>query len=132
MNEFDNIDVDQQSFSWADLIGQNAWSQKWTASFTSLTTVGALTVKSRFRIVGAACEFQVQVSAATSIASTAGTTYFALPIAAKGVAGIATMSDDTSKVAVGTCHIDAANSRCYLPAQSASGHTFTICGSCEI
>jgi hypothetical protein len=123
--------LNQNSFSYRDLMGQDTWTS-FTPTFTSLTVVGATNYSGRYRIVGKRCEFQVKFSAATSIASTAGTTYLALPVTAKGLAGSAVMSNDTSKQAVGTCHIDATNSRAYLPAQAASGNVFTIAGWHEI
>jgi hypothetical protein len=42
------------------------------------------------------------------------------------------MTNDTTNIAVGVCHIDHATSRCYLPAQAASGNTFTLAGWYEI
>lgn len=131
MNPFDDLDIDEKSFAYKDLISLERW-ESFTPTFSSLTTVGATSYTGRYRIVGRACQFQIKLSAATSVASTAGTTYGALPVPAKGVAGTAVMSNDTTKVAVGVCHIDATNSRCYLPAQAASGNVFTVCGSYEI
>lgn len=131
MNPFDNQQIDGTSFAWRDLIGQDRW-ESFTVVFGALTVVGATSYTGRLRKVGRSCEFQVTFSAATSIASVAGTDYLTLPITAKGLAGIATMTNDTTNVAVGVCHIDVTNSRCYLPAQVASGNTFTVCGSYEI
>lgn len=130
-NAFEDITVDNKSFSWRDLLGQDRWSA-WTPVFTGLTVVGASAYVARFRIVGRACQFQVQLSAATSIASTAGTTYLVLPFTAKGLNGIAVMTNGTTNIAVGVCHMDATNSRCYLPTQLASGNTFHLCGSFEV
>ena len=131
MNELYNKNIDSTSFSFNDLLGVDRWLD-FTPAFTSLTTVGATSISGRFRIVGRWLQFQVRLSAATSIASTAGTTYMALPIVAEGYAGMAVMTDDTAKTSVGNCHIDVTNSRCYLPTQSASGHVFTLCGNYEI
>lgn len=122
--------TDQTSFAYRDLTGQDLWLA-FTPVFGSLTVVGATTYTGRYRVVGRSLQFQVLFSAATSIASVAGTDYLTLPVASKGLAGIATMTNDTSNVAVGVCHIDTTNSKCYLPAQAASGNTFTICGSYE-
>lgn len=131
MNALDDLPIDTKSFSWRDLLGLDRWD-----SFTvtaSLTIVGAPTYVGRYRIVGKSCQFQISAVSTTSIASTAGTSYFALPVTpAKGLAGIATMTNDTTNIAVGVCHIDVATGRCYLPAQAASGDTFTIFGSYEI
>ena len=124
--------VDQTSFAWRDLLGVDQWD-----SFTvsaSLTVVGTPTYVGRYRIVGKQCFFEISAVSSTSIASTAGTHYFALPIAAKGVAGFATMTDNTAKAAAGTgvCHIDIATSRCYVPTQAASANTFLVAGNYEI
>ena len=131
MNPFDNMDVNRQGFAWRDLLGLDTW-QTFTPVFGSLTVVGATSYSGRFRIVGRSLEFQVKFSAATSIASVAGTDYLNLPIPAIGLTGIGVMTNDTSNVAVGLCHIDVATSRCYLPAQLASGNTFNLTASYEI
>ena len=98
----------------------------------SLLLVGTPTYDGRYHVVGKQCFFQISAVSSTSIESTAGTHYFALPIAAKGLGGEATMTNSTTKIAVGVCHIDVATSRCYLPTQAASGDVFLICGQYEI
>lgn len=123
--------IDLKSFSHRDSIGQDKWTV-FTPVFGSLTVVGATNYTGRFRIVGKSVEFQVQFSAATSIASVAGTDYLNLPITAKGLSGMAVMTNDTTNISVGLCHIDVSTSRCYLPTQTASGNTFTLCGWYEI
>ena len=130
-NEFDEKFIDKESFSWLDLQGLEGWTA-FTPVFGSLTVVGATSYSGRYRVVGRQCQFQVQFSAATSIASVAGTDYLTLPITAAGLSGIATMTNNTTNVAVGIGHIAVATSRCYLPAQVASGNVFTLCGSYEI
>lgn len=127
MNELYNKSIDTTSFSFRDLLSVDRW-EKWTPTFTSLTTVGTESFSGRFRIIGRKVEFQAQISAGTSIASTAGTTYMALPIPAVGTTGLAVMTNGTTNVAVGVCHIDSTNSRCYLPTQGASGNTFMLAG----
>ena len=122
---------DTTSFAYRDILGQDRW-ESFTPVFGSLTVVGATTYTGRYRIVGRSLQFQVTFLAATSIASVAGTDYLTLPIAAKGLAGMAVMTNDTTNIAVGLCHIDVSTSRAYLPAQVASGNTFTLCGSYEI
>jgi hypothetical protein len=123
--------TDQKSFASLDLVGQDAWTV-FTPSFTSLTLVGAPTYTGRFHIVGKQCWFQVNLLAATSIASTAGTTYMTLPINAHGLGGQATLTNLTTNVAVGVGVIDAVNGRCYPPSQTASGNTFSLCGWFEV
>ena len=131
MNELDDLSLDKESFSYHDLRGMDKW-QAFTPVFGSLTVVGATSYSGRYRVIGRSLQFQVQFSAATSIASTAGTDYLTLPVAADGFAGIATMTNDTTDIAVGVCHIDVATSRCYVPSQAASADVFTLCGSYEI
>ncbi len=131
MNE-SNAPVANQTFTFRDSQGQDRWEISWAPVFGSLTVVGATSYTGRYRIIGRLCEFQVKFSAATSIASVAGTDYLTLPFAAAGISGIAVMTNDTSNVAVGLCHIDVATSRCYLPAQVASGNIFNLFGSFEV
>jgi len=130
MNPFDNVSVAKESFAYNDLVGQGKW-ENWTPTF-SLTAVGTPTYSGRFRQLGRCVQFQVKIVPATSIATTAGTSYMDLPVVAKGYAGIATMTNDTTNVAVGVAHIDVANSRCYPPTQGASGNTFTLSGFYEV
>ncbi|MFS6706521.1 hypothetical protein WHK35_14585, partial [Staphylococcus aureus] len=114
MNAFDDIFIDQNSFSYDELQGRDSW-QTFAPVFGSLTIVGAPSYLGRLRFVGRQCQFQVQFSAATSIASVAGTDFFTLPVSAMGLAGLAVMTNKTTNVAVGVCHVDSANSKCYLP-----------------
>lgn len=123
--------LDETSFAFLDITSQDAW-KSWTVAFGSLTVVGATSYTGRYHIEGKVLRFQVQFSAATSIASTAGTDYLTLPIAAKGLCGQATMTNATTNIAVGNGHIDSTNSRCYLPSQVASGNTFMLAGWYEI
>ena len=125
-----DVDADESSFAFRDLTDTDVWTN-FDPVFGSLTVVGATSYSGRFRIVGRQMFFQVQFSAATSIASTAGTDYLNLPIGAQGLAGAATMTNDTTNIAVGTCHVDVATSRCYLPTQVASGNVFNIAGWIE-
>lgn len=131
MNQLDNETLDESGFAFRDIRGRDRWTA-WTVVFGSLTVVGATSYTGRYRIIGRMCQFQVKFSAATSIASVAGTDYLTLPFTAMGLSGMATMSNDTTNVAVGVCHIDVATSRCYLPAQLASGNTFNLAGWFEI
>ena len=123
--------LDEGSFAYRDLLGQDKWNA-FTPVFGSLTVVGGTTYSGRYRVIGRQVQFQVSFSAATSIASVAGTDYLTLPVAAKGLAGLCVMSNETTNIAVGTCHIDVTTSRCYLPTQTASGNTFLLAGSYEI
>jgi branched-subunit amino acid ABC-type transport system permease component len=125
-----DAEIDPNSFSYNDLVGIDRWEQ-FTPIFGSLTVVGATNYTGRYRDLGRSVQFQVTFSAAVSIASVAGTDYLNLPRTAKGIAGIATMTNETTNIAVGVCHIDVSTSRCYLPTQIASGNVFTLCGSYE-
>ena len=131
MNKLDGIAIDWGGFAARDLQGQDVWAT-FTPVFGALTVVGATNYSGRMRFVGRSCFFQVQFSAATSIASTAGVDYLTLPFTAKGLSGHAVMTNDTTNIAVGTCHIDVATSRCYLPTQAASGNVFNIAGWVEV
>ena len=131
MNELGSIQFDPASFAYENLLGIDSWSS-FTPVFGSLTVVGATSYTGRYRTVGAKLEFQVQFSAATSIASTAGTDYLTLPVSAAGLSGMATMTNNTTNISVGVCHIDVSTSRCYLPTQGASGNVFTLGGWYEI
>lgn len=131
MNELAQIVPNQKGFAYRDLLDVDQWETGWTVS-ASLTVVGTPTYTGRYRIVGRQCYFQISAVSSTSIATTAGTSYFTLPITAKGIGGVATMTNDTSDIAVGVCHIDVSTSRCYVPSQVASGHTFKVCGWYEI
>lgn len=124
-------EIDEKSFAWRDLLSLDQWDT-FTPVFGALTVVGATSYSGRYRFVGRQCQFQVQFSAATSIASTAGVDYLNLPMTAAGLSGIAVMTNNTTNIAVGVCHVDVATSRCYLPTQGASGNVFNICGSFEI
>ena len=113
------------------MLGQDLW-QSFTPVFGSLTVVGATTYTGRYRIVGKSLQFQVSFLAATSIASIAGTDYLTLPVTAKGVSGMAVMTNDTTNIAVGTGPVDVATSRFYPPTQGASGNDFIFTGWYEV
>jgi hypothetical protein len=130
LNVFDDTEVDRKSFAYRDLLSQDLW-ESFTPSFGSLTVVGTPTYLGRYRRVGMSIDFQVKFSATTSVASVAGTDYLTLPIAAKGYSGVATMTNDTTNIAVGLCHIDAATSRCYLPTQNATSSVLNLAGRYE-
>jgi hypothetical protein len=131
VNELQDATLDQSAFAYRDILGQDAW-QIFTPVFPVITLVGAPTYVGRYHIVGRQCFFQVTLLAATSIAFTAGTSYMTLPIIAKGLGGEATLVNLTTNIAVGVGVIDAINSRCWPPAQVASGNTFALNGWCEV
>lgn len=116
--------ANSQSFSYQDLFEKVTW-QSYTPT-ENITFVGAETLTGRFIIIGPICFVQVQFSGATSVATTAGTTYITCPKTAKGLGGTGTMVNSTANTAVGSCVIDVTNSRCYLPTQAASANSFTV------
>ena len=118
-------------FADRDLQGIDQW-ESFTPVFGSLTVVGATTYVGSLRIMGKSVSGQVTFKAATSIASVAGTDYLNLPIAAKGLTGFGVMTNDTTNIAVGLCHLDVSTSRLYLPTQAASGQTFNLYFTYEI
>ena len=124
--------VAQQSFAYKDIVGQDRWETTWTPAPTSLTVVGTPTYKGRFKVVGKMCFFQVQFSSDTSVAATGGTTYWDMPIAAKGLSGFGSMQNATTALAAGNCYIDVTNSRIFIPTIVASGNTFLLSGGYEI
>lgn len=129
MNQFDDKDIDETSCAYRQLVGLDRYD-----SFTvsaSITVVGTPTYVGRYRFNGSECQFQISLGATTSVATTAGTSYFNLPVAAKGIGGVATMVNTSTNVAVGVCAIDITNSRVYPPSQAASAATFAICGYYE-
>lgn len=130
LNAFDDLQIDTKSYPYRDLLGLDRWDT-FTVS-TTLAVVGTATYAGRYRIDGKVCRFQATAAGSTSLASTAGTSYLALPIPAKGIAGEASMQNLSTNVAVGACVIAVSTSRCYLPAQAASAATFAVCGSYEI
>ena len=121
-NFFDEKQIAEDSFAYADLMGQPRWRTDWTVAY-SFATATSLTVVGRFVVVGRLCFWQVK-SSGTSLATTSGASYIDLPVAAKGYGGMGIMSNDTGNTPVGIGHIDVANSRFYPPTQGASGDTF--------
>lgn len=125
-------------FAFRDLQGQDRWFTRtesdvpFVTLFPTMAAIGITHYYLRWRIVGKACEGQCKFWADTSIATTAGTDYFVLPVGAQGVAGFGVMTDETALTAVGTCHLDVSNSRLYMPTQAASGNKFNLYFSYEI
>ncbi len=129
--ELDDATIAQDSFSYRDIQGRDKWTA-FDPVFGALTIVGTPAYFGRYRLIGRKCEFQVKFSAGTSIASVAGTDYLNLPFTAAGLTGLAVMTNDSTNVSVGLCHIDETTSRCYLPAQAANASVFNLAGSFEV
>lgn len=117
----------RQGFAYKDLEGIDRWDS-WTPTRTGWTDVGTPTVTALYRVVGRQCFFQIKVVPGTTVATTAGTSYVGLPIAAAGIGGDGSMQNQTTNIAVGACSFDVTNSRVYVPTQGASGNTFAIAG----
>lgn len=124
--------VAKESFSFRDLIGQDRWST-WTP-VVSMTIVGSPTYSGRFRVVGRVCEFQVKFSCSggNTVACTAGTSYIALPIPAKGYGGPVIAFDTSAKTAHGAGGIDVTNSRAYPAGWVASTVDVVVTGQYEV
>ena len=112
-------------------MGFDRWND-FAPGFTGLTVVGATNYSGRFRRTGKMAQVQVRFSAATSVAAVAGTTYLELPIAAKGLSGMGVMTNLTTNIGVGLCHVDVVNSRLWLPSQAASISVFTLFAEYEV
>lgn len=114
--------------------GNQAWTN-FTPVTSGFTVVGTPTYTGRYRTIGRKCEFQIQFNSTTTIATVAGTSYIELPVQPvtnQLLSGLVVMSNKTTNVAVGIGHVDVTNLRAYLPAQAASGNTFTVYGEYEI
>lgn len=131
MNELDDKTLDKRGFAYRDILGQDRWDA-FSVDYSFATATG-LTLVGRMRIVGKQCFWQVK-SSGTSMATTAGTSYITLPVAASagGYGGVGTMTNDTGNTPVGVGHVDVANSRFYPPTQAASANTFIFAGWHEV
>lgn len=137
-----NLFPNSLGLAWRDLINADKYQVQtqagvaFASEFPGMVTVGTPTYTLRWRDVGKACQFEMEFQSTVSIASVAGTDYFKLPLAAAnptsaqpyGKGGIGAMVNRTTNVAVGLCVLDLTNSRCYLPAQAASGALFQVSG----
>lgn len=134
VNEFFHLSSAQNSFTSTFVAASTlAWTA-WSPTRTGWTDVGSPTVTGRYCVLGKVCFFQEKIVPGTTCATTAGTSYTSLPVAAAaaGFTGLATMQDITTFIAVGACAFDVANSRCHVPTQVATGNTLEICGLYEV
>lgn len=109
----------------------DAWSA-FTPNRTGWTDVGSPTVTGRKCQIKNVMYFQVKAVPATTTATVAGTSYIDLPGTAAGLGGEGSMMNLTTLVGIGECVIDVANSRVYVPTQTATGNTLTIAGWFEV
>ena len=102
----------------------------WTPIRTGWTDVGGPTVTARYCQFGNVVFFQIKVVPGTTVATTAGTSYVSLPVAAgaSGIGGDGSMVNTTALLAIGAVAFDVANSRCYVPTQAATTATLEIAG----
>jgi len=116
-------------FSYADCpVGFPAWFN-WTPSWTGLTAVGAVTTAGIFNIVGRMVKFKATVTAATSTAATAVTTYIGNPpISPIGYDVV--LATDTNVSTIGTS-LSAPN-RLYVPTWSARAGFVILSGTYQI
>jgi hypothetical protein len=123
-------DLDEKSFAYRDLLALDRWDS--FSVSTNAVFVGTQTVVGRYRLVGKMCQFQASLAATTSFATTSGTHYLALPIPAKGLAGMATLTNTSTNVTAGTCAVNVSTSRVYFPSVTPSAATFTVAGWYEV
>ena len=111
------------------LFPQPQWTA-WAPTRTGWTDVGSPTVTARYCQIGAIVFFQVKVVPGTTVATVGGTSYISLPVAAgaSGIGGDGSMGNTTGLISIGNCIFDIANSRCYVPSQSATTATLEITG----
>lgn len=128
-NFFNDLDIDEKSFALRDLLDLDRWDS-FTVS-TNVSTVGTPLFVGRYRLVGRECQFQAQLSAGTSIATTTGVHYFQLPTTARGLAGEAVMTN-TSTNAGSACGLNVSTSRCYLPTQTPTAGVLAVAGRYEV
>lgn len=128
-NYFNNVSIDEKSFALRDLLGIDLWDS-FTVS-TNVSTVGAPLFVGRYRFVGRECQFQAQLSAGTSIATTTGIHFFNLPVAAKGLAGEAVMTNTSTNVG-SACAVNVSTGRVYLPTQTPTAGVLAVAGRYEI
>ena len=114
----------------------NSVQDTWTPTFTNLTVVngtGAATYAGRYSRIGRTIFYTVKISCSgtATTASTAGTTYCDLPVAAAQDDTVTT-SNKTTLLGIGTGLLDSTNDRCYPSSWVATGNTIIISGKYEV
>ena len=114
----------------------NSVQGTWTPTFTNLTVVngtGAATYAGRYSQIGRTIFYTVKISCSgtATTASTAGTTYCDLPVAAAQDDTVTT-SNKTTLLGIGTGLLDSTNDRCYPSSWVATGDTIIISGKYEV
>lgn len=114
----------------------NSVQGTWTPTFTSLTEVlggGTITKTGRYSRVGRTVFWQVLISTTggATTASTAGTTYHDLPVAAAHH-DTSTAANFSTLVGIGTGVLDSTNDRNYPPTWGATSNTIVLSGKYEV
>jgi hypothetical protein len=115
---------------------QNSTQDTWTPTFTNLTVVpgtGAASYDGRYSRIGRTIFYKIKISCTgtATTASTAGTTYCTLPVAASEDDTV-TVSNKTTLLGIGVGFLDATNDRCYPTTWGATGNTIIISGKYEV
>lgn len=120
-----------------DLVNMDSYSTgTWTPTFTSLTVVlggGSVTYTGRYTKIGRMVFFQVRVipSGGATTASTAGTTYCDMGLAA-AQNGCNRCMNEVTRVSNGNQIVDASTDRIYAPGWTATTDSMVITGEYEV
>jgi hypothetical protein len=117
---------------WAQFFDQS-WrgdaGKAWNPVFTNLTQVGAATITGRYyKLSQYLVFFKVTITPATSVSSTAGTTYCDFPVTMQGNGACLSVGN---LLGGGSGMCDASSNRIYIPALSAVNYPVTIVGMVE-
>lgn len=115
---------------------QNSTQGTWTPTFTNLVVVpgtGAASYDGRYSRIGRTIFYRIKISCTgtATTASTAGTTYCTLPVAASEDDTV-TVSNKNTLLGIGVGFLDATNDRCYPTTWGATGNTIIISGKYEV
>lgn len=108
----------------------------WTPTFTNLTVVngtGGATYAGRYTRIGRTVFYTstITCTGTATTASTAGTTYCDLPVAAAQDDTV-DVANSTTKLAIGGGFLDSTNDRCYPASWTATGNKIIISGKYEV
>lgn len=114
----------------------NSTQGTWTPTFTNLTVVlggGSVTYSGRYSRIGRTVFYTIKITTTggATTASTAGTTYCTIPIAASEDDTVTT-SNKTTLLGIGVGLLDSTNDRCYPSTWIATSDTIVISGKYEV
>lgn len=114
----------------------NSTQGTWTPTFTNLTVVlggGSVTYAGRYSRIGRTVFYTIKITTTggATTASTAGTTYCTIPIAASEDDTVTT-SNKTTLLGIGVGLLDSTNDRCYPSTWTATSNTIVISGKYEV